>query len=131
MIGEAAKAISELSLTNDNYGEAINILKDRFGNKQIIVLSHMNSLLKLPTVKENDLRQIRSFYDEVDLNVRLLVTLGVVVESFGTLASTVVVDKLPLAIKFLIAKHIKDSWNLTKILELLNEELKACETVNM
>ena len=33
MIGEAANAISGSSLTNDNYEEAINILKDRFGNK--------------------------------------------------------------------------------------------------
>ena len=36
VIGEAANAVSGLSLTNDNYGEAINILKDQFGNKQII-----------------------------------------------------------------------------------------------
>ena len=131
VIGEAANAISGISLTNDNYGEAINILKDRFGNKQIIVSSHMNSLLKLSTVKRNDLQQLRSFYDEVELNVRSLVTLGVTVESFGTLVSTVVIDKLTPDIKLLIARHIKDTWNLTKILELLNEELKTRETVNM
>ena len=65
MIGEAANAISGSSLTNDNYEEAINILKDRFGNKQIIISSPMNSLLKLPTAKENDLQQLRSFYDKV------------------------------------------------------------------
>ena len=79
MIGEAANAIFGLSLTNDNYGEAINSLKDRFGSKQIIISSHMNSLLILPMVKENDLQQLRSFYDEVEMNVRSLVTLGVAV----------------------------------------------------
>ena len=67
----------------------------------------------------------------MELNVRSLVTLGVAVESFGTLVSTVVIDKLPPDIKLLITRHIKDTWNLTKILELLNEELKACETVNV
>ena len=102
VISEAANAISGLSLTNDNYGEAINILKDRFGNKQIIISSHMNSLLKLPMVKENDLQQLRSFYDEVELNVRLIVTLGVAVESFGTLVSTAVIDKLYPNIKLLL-----------------------------
>ena len=96
VIDEATNAISGLSLTTDNYGEAINILKDRFGNKQIVISSHMNSFLKLPTVKENDLQQLRSFYNKVELNVRSLVTLGVAVESFGTLVSTVVIDKLPL-----------------------------------
>ena len=131
VIGEAANAISGLSLTNDNYGEVINILKDRFGDKQIIISSHLNSLLKLPMVKENDLQQLRSFYDEVELNVRSLVTLGVAVASFGTLVSTVVIDKLSPDIKLLIARHIKDTWNLMKILELLNEELKARETFNV
>ena len=76
VIGEAANSISGLSLTNNNYGEAINILKDRFGNKQIIISSQMNSLLKLPMVKENGLQQLRSFYDEVELNVRSFGPLG-------------------------------------------------------
>ena len=48
----AANSIFGLNLTNNNYGKAINILKDQFGNKQIIISSHMNSLLEL-----------RSFYD--------------------------------------------------------------------
>ena len=68
----------------------------------------------------------------MELNVWFLVTLGVVVESFGTLVWTVVIDKLtPDIDKLLIAKHIKDTWNFIKILELLNEELKARQTVNM
>ena len=93
VIGEAVNAISGCSLTNNNYVEAINILKDRFSNKQIIISSHMNSLLKLTMVKKNDLQRLRSFYDEMELNVRSLVTLGVAIESFGTLVSTVVIDK--------------------------------------
>ena len=114
MIGEVAIAISGLSLMNDNYGEATNILKDQFGNKQIIISLHMNSFLKIPTIKENDLQQLGSFYDKVELNVRLLVTLGVAVESFVTLVSTVVIDKLSPDIKLFISRHIKDTWNLTK-----------------
>ena len=75
MIGGAANTISGLSLTNDNYREAINIFIDRFDDKQIIISSHMNSHLKLTTVKENYLQELRSFYNEVELNVRLLVPL--------------------------------------------------------
>ena len=90
----------------------------------------MNSLLKLSMVKENDLQQLKSFYGKVELNVRSLVTLGVRAESFGTLVLTVAIDKLTPEVKVLIARHIKDTWNFTKILELLNEELKTRETVN-
>ena len=99
----------------NNYGEATNILKDQFSSKQIIISLYMNSLLKVRKIKEHGLQQLRSFYDEVELNVRSLVILGVVVESFETLVLTVVIDKFPWNIKPLIARHIKETWNFTKI----------------
>lgn len=58
-IHEAANAISRSVITKDSHREAINILKDRFNNKQLIILSHIVSLMKLATVRENDLRQLR------------------------------------------------------------------------
>ena len=51
-------SITGLPLTELNYREAIEILSQRFGNKQIIISSHMEALLKLqpvdtmPNVKE-------------------------------------------------------------------------------
>ena len=39
----AAETIEGLQLTNANYDEAIKILKDRFGNQQIIINSHMEA----------------------------------------------------------------------------------------
>ena len=60
-----------------------------------------------------------------------IVTLGVAVESFGTFVLTVVFDKLSSDIIQHIARHTKGIWNLAKIFELLNEELKARETVNV
>ena len=43
----AAEAVSKLTLTADNYKEAVSILKKRFGNKQQIISKHMDILLKL------------------------------------------------------------------------------------
>ena len=40
----AAEAISGLTLTSDNYKEAVLILKKRFGNKQQIITKHMDTL---------------------------------------------------------------------------------------
>ena len=48
--GPAAAAIKGLSLTSENYNSARKILKDRYGNKQLIISSHMDNLLKLPVV---------------------------------------------------------------------------------
>ena len=47
-IHEAANAISRSIITKDSHREAINILKDGFNNKQLIILSHIVSLVKLP-----------------------------------------------------------------------------------
>ena len=45
--GPALNSITGLPLTEQNYKEATEILTDRFGNKQIIISSHMEALLKL------------------------------------------------------------------------------------
>ena len=41
--------IEELSLTNDNYIKALELLEDRYGNKQAIITAHAKNLLKLFT----------------------------------------------------------------------------------
>lgn len=48
--GSASDATSGLKLTAANYGEAISILKKRFGNKQQIIAKHMNELLNIDAV---------------------------------------------------------------------------------
>ena len=43
----AANSIQGLQLTEGNYENAVEILKDRFGRKQQIISAHMEELLKL------------------------------------------------------------------------------------
>ena len=50
IIGEAEGSIKGLATTDNNYKEALEILEERFGNKQVIVNSHMDTLIKLPAV---------------------------------------------------------------------------------
>ena len=39
--------IEGLSLNNDNYAKALELLEDRYVNKQAIITAHMKDLLKL------------------------------------------------------------------------------------
>ena len=48
--GPAASAIAGFSLTEENYETALELLKDRYANPQVIVSSHVDSLLKLESV---------------------------------------------------------------------------------
>lgn len=49
--GEAQATISGLTLSSENYTEAINVLKDRFGNEQVLISAHVESLLKIDKIR--------------------------------------------------------------------------------
>ena len=45
--GPALKCIESMTLSNENYIQALKQLKDRYGNLQLITSTHMSKLLKL------------------------------------------------------------------------------------
>ena len=69
---EAARTIQGFSLTNENYCEAIKLLKERFGNKQLIISSHVNKLLKVKPISSENVKGIRLLYDNIESHVRSL-----------------------------------------------------------
>ena len=50
LTGSALESISSLSLTDSNYERAIDLLKERFNNPQILISSYMNVLTTLAKV---------------------------------------------------------------------------------
>ena len=59
---QAAASISGIQITNANYNEAIEILKERFAQKQAIINSHVDVLMNLPQISyERDVRGLRNF----------------------------------------------------------------------
>ncbi|XP_014614534.1 PREDICTED: uncharacterized protein LOC106792578 [Polistes canadensis] len=50
--GEAAKVISDLKLSADSFTIAWNRLSDRFDNKRLLILAHLDRLMALPRNKE-------------------------------------------------------------------------------
>ena len=62
-------------------------------------------------------------------HVRSLSTLGIEMENYGALISTLILEKLPPKVKSVITRNIKENtWDLAKVLELINLELRARET---
>ncbi|XP_057294726.1 uncharacterized protein LOC130623273 [Hydractinia symbiolongicarpus] len=52
--GTALSTISGLELTNSNYENAIELLRNRFGNEQVLINAHMEALLKIESVRSMD-----------------------------------------------------------------------------
>ena len=126
----ALEAISGLTLTGPNYDEAVTILEKRFGNKQLIVNKHMDHLLNADGVTSpHDVKGLRRLYDTIESNVRSLNSLGVKAESYGSLLSSVVINKLPSELRLIVSRKFgdTDSWNFSDMLVVVEEELQARE----
>ena len=65
--GEAARAIERLQLTEANYSNAIEILRDRYGQTHMVKAAYMKALWELPT-PNGDLSSIREFNDSIGRN---------------------------------------------------------------
>ena len=59
----------------------------------------MSALLKLAKVESDDLYGLRKFYDDAESNVRSLRNLGIDSKSYGSLLSTLIIEKHPQDIK--------------------------------
>lgn len=115
-------------LTSTNYHEVINILKKCFGNKQQIISRHMDILLNVEAVtSQHNLKDLRHlYYDRVESHVHSLKSLGVSPDSYGTLLSSVLLNKLPLEIRLIASKKVnEDSWSLDALLKVVEEEIQA------
>ena len=75
--GPALAAIAGFSLTEANYHNVIELLITRFGNKQCIILSQVEQLLKLPNVMSlGDTQKVRKLYDTIETRTRGLQALA-------------------------------------------------------
>ena len=86
--GDAANVISGLSLTNVNYKQSIKLLKERYGQNEIIVNVHYTSLIDLPA-SSSQTSALRKNYDLL----RSLEALGENIES--KMLESLIMAKLP------------------------------------
>jgi len=71
LTGTAASAVAGLALSDDNYDSAIDMLKRRFGRKDLVINAHMNKLLNMtPVRRATDVASLRLLYDDCEVQVR-------------------------------------------------------------
>ena len=84
--GTAYDTIAGLALTAANYKVAVDLLKQRFGQRQLIISCHMENLMKItPLISSADIKRVRRLYDNIEQNCRGLKALGATSESYRTL----------------------------------------------
>ena len=126
--GKAHRAVVGLELKEENYDNALIILKERFGNKQQIISSHMQALLNLQGLPNEKVSQLRLIFDQINAHVRGLETLGVTAERYGSLLIPIIMSRMPSDITIQVARKIKeDIWPIDEILDIIKDKISARE----
>ena len=125
----AYEAIAGLTLSSANYAEAVDILKKRFGNKQLIISKHMETLLNMDIVtSDQNLRSLRRLYDGAESHIRSLKALGVDPDSYGAMLSSVFLNKLPPELRLIISRQAPGSAiDVDTLMKMVENELTARE----
>ena len=131
LTGDALSAVAGLTPSSGNYKHAIDIIKERFGKRVLIISSHMDSILKIPWLTEGDTTQkLRRAYDNLETHIKCLQSLGIESQQYGCLLVPVILNHLPNELKLLVSRKFdtsKDIWELDELLKILKEEIEARE----
>ena len=126
--GQASRSLEGLDISEQNYQQAIDILKSRFGNKQQIVSAHMQALLKLQNCPNESVEQLRRIYDNINAHVRGLESIGTPMEHYGSLLVPLIMSRMPEEITIQVARKTSETiWNKEEILEIIHKEIQARE----
>ena len=118
LTGTAQSSVAGLALTSANYEKAVDLLKQRFGNRQMVISSHIEVLTKLPKVESiSEVKKLRSLYDTVESHVRGLEGMEISSEMYGCFLTPIVMQKLPEEFRIAITRNLgSETWNLKDIL---------------
>jgi len=128
--GKALAVVKGFVLSTENYKEALGLLKERFGNPQVLISAHLDALIKIRKIKnDDDFEGMRKLYHEVEACVRNLRSLEVETKTYGCLLILLLKDKLPGQILMEISRGMAGNiWTLEEFLKGLNRESQAKES---
>lgn len=130
--GEAARVISNLEVTDDNYTQAWEILYKRYNNKRQLVNNHLKSLLSVETVRETE-KSLRFIIDHITKNLRALKTLGLPTDSWDALIIFIICEKLDSKTSFKWEESkgaLDDVPTLNEFFDFLKNRADVLESVN-
>ena len=126
--GSAFLCVKGLPLSEDNYDMALDVLKQRFGRKQTIICVHMDELVKLPNCTNDRPHSLCSLYDQITVHIRVLKTLEINPEQYGSLLISTLMSKLPSKVRLRIAwESREDVWKIKDLMKVVQTEVEARE----
>lgn len=122
-------AISGLTLSVENYWQALEILQPRYGNDHVLIsvfILHFVQILK--TQNSNDIKRLQFLCVSIETSFNILKSLRVETSSYSSLIVPLLNKKLPNDLRVVIARNFENNiWTLDEMLKYLKIELYAKE----
>ena len=126
--GKAKLALEGLTLTKENYSAAVKLLKERFGDEQVIIQAHMDALLALEKVEEGNVTELRKLCDVIEVHIRNLQNFQIAVANYGPILISIIVQRLPEDVNLEVARKMPDGkWDIDMLMETVKKEVAARE----
>jgi hypothetical protein len=81
----AEQIIDSLVLTDGNYNIDLQLEKEHYDNKYVIVKKHIRTLMNLPAIVKESASNSRELIDSMSTHLRVLKSLGQLTDSWDTL----------------------------------------------
>lgn len=84
------------AIKDEKYKSCLNLLKDRYGKKGLLISCFVNKLMEIEQVKfSSNIRWLRSLYNKREISIRNVQAMGVGSENFGHLLIPILLKQLP------------------------------------
>ena len=121
--GPAFVSILNFDLRAENYGPAVQLLKERYGHKNVFKKVHLDSLEKLaPVSNSRDVLQLKRLYEDVGSHYKAFFAVNVMPYEYTATMVPKLLEQLPVDVQIKL-NETKDENEDQKIDELV-EELK-------
>jgi hypothetical protein len=128
----AADIISHLPLSEENYSQAIDLLKRRYDNPRRLITHHCAKITELPNIRASSLRDLRTFIDQFNAHHQALSSIPNI-NIYEAIFVTQLLAKLetPLRAKFEELQHSDAFPRAETLLDFLNSQALQLENVEL
>lgn len=126
---EALDIIKNLSLTDDNYLSALELLEKRYNNVPMIVNHHINGLLDLPSFTKCTAQNLRSLVSKVNQHTAALKNLDLPVGQWDAILVNILSRKVDAYTNrgFHLERNEKELPGLSEFLDFIDKRAVAME----
>ena len=130
--GEAKGVVQGLSVTENNYNVAVELLKERFGRTEQVRFAHIRALLNLPQMPRCQKGMSVSFLwkwkDTLLSHIRSLEGLGIEGKTYGIFLTPIILSRLPPSMRMEWARDGEGKeGDLELLLDSLTKEIRRIE----